>query len=408
MVAEPERYIHRRVETVEFLDERLLRRRLSVDFSVPEIAGGANPGAAESVWLPVTVMRKSLLRSFDLRDEAGRALPLLTATQTADLSDLILRVVAFDALATKPVSRSLAEDISGLCKPNAADALPALRRFRGAHSRDHAQVWADADFKMLATDISANFFLFVPTSYDPTARRIVKVAWIEDYRSTGLVFFGRLGLSAARAQFDAPAVGFAASSHIEIRVPPALALAKCQQVATEVQKGKRVLGEPRTEDRTSLAVGHLYCAGLPRGSHDRVVLGLRIRLEGFLYQAFLVCLFITSMLWAGLVLERRGASYRPDGTAAVIVVLPGIVAGYLAGPGEHGLLKRLASLVRALITIQALVAFAAAALLALVITPGLRPMLWRILAEVSLVPTMTLALASLLSWVNGAQRGSKG
>src|SRR5215208_679531 len=89
LLAEEERWVHRRVETIELLDARELRRRTSVDFTLPRFpALGQAVGGVE--YVPLSLVRKGVLTAFDLRDEAGASLPLLNRRQGAEIGGVLL------------------------------------------------------------------------------------------------------------------------------------------------------------------------------------------------------------------------------------------------------------------------------------------------------------------------------
>jgi len=76
-------WIHRRVESIDFLDEYRIHRRLSVDFTVPDMPVIHEMASATGgpLVLPFALLSKRYLRNFDARDEAGRPIPVLTSEQ---------------------------------------------------------------------------------------------------------------------------------------------------------------------------------------------------------------------------------------------------------------------------------------------------------------------------------------
>lgn len=73
-------WIKRRVESVEFTSDTSVRRRVSVDFRLrkwlPEPVLDWYGGKVH--YVPIALLNKEPLLEFDLRNEAGVALPLLT------------------------------------------------------------------------------------------------------------------------------------------------------------------------------------------------------------------------------------------------------------------------------------------------------------------------------------------
>src|SRR4051812_46948176 len=58
-------WVHRRTETFRFLDAYTVRRRMSVDFTLPE---GRHLALGETVFVPLMILRKENLRNFDITD----------------------------------------------------------------------------------------------------------------------------------------------------------------------------------------------------------------------------------------------------------------------------------------------------------------------------------------------------
>lgn len=88
-------WVVRRVEHVAFLDECTVRRRVSIDYEAPPNAVILRrPGGQEVRVLPLAIMRRKSLVNFDLRDDDGRAVPLLGLRQNQALTFGIVRAWA--------------------------------------------------------------------------------------------------------------------------------------------------------------------------------------------------------------------------------------------------------------------------------------------------------------------------
>lgn len=82
-----QQWMHRRVDTLSLVTASLFAQRTSLDFTIP-------PGApryyhediGEFRVLPIFQARKEPLLNFDIKDDEGRDIPILTAAQTATLS----------------------------------------------------------------------------------------------------------------------------------------------------------------------------------------------------------------------------------------------------------------------------------------------------------------------------------
>src|SRR5262249_23446535 len=81
----PTLWVHRRVETMHLIDSRTIRRRVSVDLSVPDIAPLISDTRSR-VLLPITLLEKRVMTNFDARDEDMRPVPVLTTEQNGRLA----------------------------------------------------------------------------------------------------------------------------------------------------------------------------------------------------------------------------------------------------------------------------------------------------------------------------------
>ena len=72
---------HRRVETITVLTHEQVRRHVSVDFTVPEEYRESLRLAGDEYVVPLALLAKRPLVHFDLRNEEGHSIPLLTADQ---------------------------------------------------------------------------------------------------------------------------------------------------------------------------------------------------------------------------------------------------------------------------------------------------------------------------------------
>jgi hypothetical protein len=96
-------WVVRRVEKVEFLDDRTVRRHVSMDYALPDdaVALRRADGTLTRI-VPLTMMRRKSLVNFDLRDEHGRALPLLGLREAQALTLAIARAWARWSRTTSP------------------------------------------------------------------------------------------------------------------------------------------------------------------------------------------------------------------------------------------------------------------------------------------------------------------
>jgi hypothetical protein len=70
-------WVGRRVETIEFLDDRTVRRRVSVNYVVPETSLVLQRGSDAVRILPIAALRRKSLINFHFKDQDDRPIPLL-------------------------------------------------------------------------------------------------------------------------------------------------------------------------------------------------------------------------------------------------------------------------------------------------------------------------------------------
>jgi hypothetical protein len=184
-------WVVRRVEKVEFLDHRTVRRRMSVDYVSPRTAPRFRRSSGTDVRVvPLTIMRKRTLTNFDLRDAGGRALPLLGLRETQSLSCGMLRAWGAATLLARgaaarlqPVDdtvRAVLDDIVAGDLAERDDARGALRAAAASHRTDALGVLGGDDvFMGLVDRLAGSFLLLTLDEGAADERRIVKFAYDE-------------------------------------------------------------------------------------------------------------------------------------------------------------------------------------------------------------------------------------
>ena len=76
--ARMDKWIRRRVEKITFVDARTVRRQVSVDFELPLVPPLDKRMEPPVYLVPLALLHKEPLVGFDLRDEGGSSLPVLT------------------------------------------------------------------------------------------------------------------------------------------------------------------------------------------------------------------------------------------------------------------------------------------------------------------------------------------
>lgn len=200
---------HRRVETITVLSHEQVRRHVSVDFTVPEEYRDSLrlPGHAEHA-VPLAFLPKGPLVHFDLRNEEGHSIPLLTADQNRMISrELLFQILEgelahqdADADAVTIAAEPLVEAVLADDERRLGDRVVELEAKHGLEPL--------IDFRAMADALSRSFIVWaVVRGLD--RRRVFKFA--HDHPFTQLAGW--------RHSYDAPGATEAWSYHVEVAVP---------------------------------------------------------------------------------------------------------------------------------------------------------------------------------------------
>jgi hypothetical protein len=171
-------WTHRRVEHVTFLEEDLVRRRISVDLTVPERA----PQAWNARLLPLGLLRKGRLAQFDLLREGGESVPLLTSAQNGPLSVEVLAAAASLVMGEdEGVPPGLRASLHAIATEDGTTAVEAWRELGLAdegEGRWREVLAADGWFMELALNLAQNFLVLAVVDAAVGERRVLKLSYV--------------------------------------------------------------------------------------------------------------------------------------------------------------------------------------------------------------------------------------
>jgi hypothetical protein len=404
-----ESWVQRRVVQLQFLDERAVRWRVSIDFIVPDAAPTVTLGGVSYRLIPLTLLPKGDLADFDLRDESGNALWLPTALHTSKLLAKGLLGIARQVLGGSPTPAGLKEILRSIVSedPGCKKHREAWEPFEASREKIEAKVesvklaedqknghysstdlisrkirksrervkaadaaWEripaeigqaaerlmnDEGFGGQLSDLAENYLLCVGVSDPAGQRRVIKISWERP------IIFG-----AARKfrEWAAKSIGWrhweartyigasGGSHHLEVVSPPGVDI---------VRMKARPTGHPETGAEVITAEGrvphvHLH---VPSWRVDRyeAIAYMRIRPAGWLSAAWLATLVITVTMLVGWLRLQGGVPGSGEAATAATVLLPllaGIVA-WLIRPGEHPLAAKMLRFVRLLMFCEVVV-----------------------------------------------------
>lgn len=383
LLRRPEAWRHRRVETLTVLSHEQVRRAVSVDFTIPaDRRDDLLISPAGECIVPLALLARRPLVHFDLRNEEGHSVPLLTAGQNAGIDRELLELVLDDDLAHH-ADDDAAEAAAAAAGP-VIDAVLAGEDVSGEVERLESEHELEplTDFRAMAALLSRSFVLWAVIR-DIDRRRVLKFAYDEPFdQRPGLAHF-----------YDAPGLREAASYHVEVAVPPDL---KARTTHLVDDADGTVLASGRLDaDRPAL----YYAGGAgPRPSKPGVSVAYGAERGRFLVPAAIVATVITLLL----ALPRLFADLETLATSAgpaigIVLSTSAVFSALVLRTDEHPLLRLILVRHRLALVCATLSALFAAAVLGFRADGGLLRLGWAVAAVVAACAAGTLIVAVLRS-----------
>jgi hypothetical protein len=189
-------WVHRRVDQAAFVDPTTIRRRRSVDFTLPALTSPApQHGTRDVHYVPLTLINKWRLVDVDVRDEAGVALGLVGRRDHGPLAAALLIMLAHFCMGdTLPPRHKLQMpdavkvDLRRIANAKVDDAVRVCSTLLPAEPLpDDEMEWRttlalNRTFMGLAWDLARSFFVMVPLTDAAGTRRVIKLGY--NYRVT--------------------------------------------------------------------------------------------------------------------------------------------------------------------------------------------------------------------------------
>jgi hypothetical protein len=374
---------HRRVETLTVLSHEQMRRAVSVDFTVPlDYRADLRISPAGECVVPLAMLAKEPLVHFDLRNEEGHAVPLLTAEQNALIDrELLYLLLDGDLSVQDPdaaTQDAVYEAARAVIEAVLRDGAPA-----GAVElieREHALEPLTAFRDMVAT-LSERFVLWA-VMRDIDRRRVLKFAYDHPF------------LHRARLVhlYEAPGCVEAASYHVEVAVPDDLRA----RTTTLLDGADTVLATGRqNSDRPAL-----YFSADPARAPLEPAVSVAYGAERgrFLVPAAIVASVITLLVALPRLLADLDALAGSAGPAIGLVLSTSAVFSALVlRTDEHPLLRLMLVRFRLCLVASTLAALFATAVLGFRADTWLLDAGWALAALVSAVAATILIIAAARS-----------
>lgn len=375
LVTQQERWVARRVERVTLAGERRFRRQVSVSYKIPTgIVDVATTLGLRALPVPLALLKKAELMSFDLRDGDDKSLPLLTRRQNGAAATAVLWAAA--ERTGVPLTgnvRAALEHVAKDPEDNAAHALQLLHLPAGAAELPAG--WpADQEppieyvVQWVINELNDKFLLLADVGPLNALRdfRLAKFSAEETPQDLKATFGAKLAYRPTEWTFDTPSVAQAASYHFELDAPDGLVVAEGSSLFAATTAGDT---NPKTDnfgsERNSTSVLSLTTSAhsIPRAETYNARVFLMPATEGLIRSCALSAIVNAAVLYFATFNWERLARAELDAAVAVLLVAPGVVTLAVARPGEHVLAARLVRWVRRLTLVSAALPFTAAALL---------------------------------------------
>lgn len=357
-------WIERRKERVTIVDDTVLRRQISVEFSLrSDVQCLVRPddGGPGLYCAPIFALPKvpADLRAFDLVDETGSSLRLTNRTDNARISGASLRCMAARKLkiAQETLHSALADELNLIATGAAAEAeqraerlidggLPAGVRLSSMLDDEDRLTW------WLRTIAHSSIVVAIFRAAEPS-RKLIKLTF-EEPLTAAIDFSQRVGWKPYSVIVDSPLIE-ARTFHFEAESPPGLRIIE----ASLTDQGH----ERRVSESGFLRRVHLYRHRAQVAGAATAVLQLQVS-GNFIGGAVIAAVLTTVALFACMA-NCDVIARNPSGAPALLLFLPGLIATYVARPDRHALTTRLLSYARRLLLLSAGTAYVAAGKVAL-------------------------------------------
>jgi hypothetical protein len=369
---------HRRVETITLVTHEAVRRQVSIDFTVPEeFRESLRLSAAHEYAVPLAILAKRPLVHFDLRNEEGHSIPLLTAEQGRTIGRELLYVALdadvdaqdADAEAVGVAAGPIIEMVLRESVYEVGAEIEALERELGLEPL--------TDFRTRADTLGRGFIVWAVVR-GLERRRVFKYAHDEGFaQRPELAHF-----------YDARGCTEAMTFHVEVAVPPGLR-ARSTSLYDDAT-GAVLAAGARDADRPAI-----YFAADPARDLGRPVLGVVYGAERwrFLGPAAMVAAVITLLVAPPLFFADLHALSGSAGAAIGLVLSTSAVFSALVlRTDEHPLLRVMLVGPRLLLVACTLAALFAAAALGFRARPWILETTWGLAAAVSALATGILTV----------------
>ncbi|MCL3819530.1 hypothetical protein [Aeromicrobium wangtongii] len=367
-------WVLRRVERVQFTDERSINREVSIELRVREDAPTVLSAEGKEHWLvPLTFMRQRTMANLDIRDEHGLPINLLGLRFTQKLDEAMLKAAA-SFLPEDAGARAFSSEAFIHAAVSGDWREKRRRRDEQRVAPEPGGSAAELVYRTTLQHLRHNFTLYVALPVELGRRRLIRMSfddatnWKYQYpeltpgavrryrplhRQVRYSVANVLGIQPVRIRLLTPSAENAASYHFEFTAPDGLHISKAALLAgrpNEARDGVSVEGVSVDTGAGGTTVG-LHAVEIPNGSLCRVQLDLRLSRRGWL-GALLACCVAVSLVVAAVLAQTGHVGddqWRDDQVTNMILFLVTVSAGsatYVAAAHPSAVTTRLLSKLR--------------------------------------------------------------
>jgi hypothetical protein len=364
LLSAPE-WLHRKVDTLIFSNAANFRRQVSVDFHVMPQGDATNDTYPGHVLIPLAILKKEVLFGFDLFDEAGDSVPLLTSDENIWIAWSVLTALAETSLeeGEPPLTDDELSALRNVVSASGDEAEEALRCLEN-HARIATLRTKPLLYAGLAT-LADNFILVVPIDPETGPRRIVKFSYEVDisHQIADFSFSQRFGLESAALHVELPRLD-ARSHHVETHAPTGLQISADPFVNPSPDE---LIEQPSVRVGHTAAISHAHITPgefiLARAPSAELTFSFFPTENGLVRLAAGVGALVFAILSLALLDSAAIVTARnsPETPATLLLTVLGVLTLFIVRPGEHHFVSYLLVPYRLAVTVAgALIPLAAA------------------------------------------------
>lgn len=393
-------WCHRKVESLDLLEGRRGRRRISLDCS-PRTLQWVEPGSSAALSLvPLTYMAKDTLRDFDVHDDQGRSIPVL-GTESNGL--LAAAAIAY-LIGLQSGRDTAAESWESICRVTFGAGDDA----ETCAGELIMTVSPNALTATLIRDLARNFILIAALAPEADPRRqVIKYSYhweSEDGIRGGIrsrINAGRAGLGLRRfsLSMELNSLDSAQSYHLECSAPRGIV---CTGVHLPPDRSGRA---PRDTSRTPVGHAHGNYDFEAANNNNNATIQFTLDRTGLIPRVAWSAL-ATTAIFAGLLFVPQSfeaLAKSVDAATALLLFVPAILIALSTRGPENEIVAQLLLTLRILAYVNCLLLFVAGALLVLDLPEGPLRVTWVISGIVSGI-TFLLSVAGITA-LNVGRKG---